>query len=43
MNPADLFSKEPDPVRLAPGDFLFKAGDAAGGMFVFLDGALDVQ
>jgi len=43
MNPADLFSKESDPVRLATGDSLFKAGDAADGMFVLLDGALDVM
>lgn len=43
MNPADLFSKESDPVRLAPGDFLFQAGDAADGMFVLLEGALDVM
>jgi CRP-like cAMP-binding protein len=43
MNPADLFSKETDPVRLAHGDTLFKAGDAADGMFVLLDGALDVM
>jgi CRP-like cAMP-binding protein len=43
MNPADLFSNETNPVRLAPGDFLFKAGDAADGMFVLLEGALDVM
>lgn len=42
MNPADLFSREANPVRLAPGEILFKAGDAADGMYVMLEGALDV-
>src|SRR5215469_1177143 len=42
MNPAELFSHEPNPVRLAPGEVLFRAGDAADGMFVLLEGALDV-
>jgi CRP-like cAMP-binding protein len=42
MNPADLFSKESDPVRLAASDTLFKAGDAPDGMYVLLEGALDV-
>lgn len=43
MNPADLFSNEASPVRLVPGDTLFKAGDAADGMFVLLEGELDVM
>jgi len=43
MNPADLFSHETDPVLLAPGETLFKAGDAPDGMFVLLEGALSVQ
>jgi CRP-like cAMP-binding protein len=42
MNPADLFSREPNPVRLAPGEILFKAGDASDGMYVLLEGALDI-
>jgi hypothetical protein len=42
MNPADLFSHEPNPLRLAPGDVLFKAGDPGNAMFVLLDGSLDV-
>jgi CRP-like cAMP-binding protein len=43
MNPADLFSKESDPVRLESGDFLFKTGDSADGMYVLLEGSLDVM
>jgi CRP-like cAMP-binding protein len=42
MNPADLFSHETNPVRLAAGDVLFKTGDAPDGMFVLLEGALDI-
>lgn len=43
MNPAELFSHEPSPIRLAPGEVLFRAGDPADGMFVLLEGALDVM
>src|SRR5215472_15964275 len=43
MNPADLFSRETNPVQLAPGDVLFKAGDHGDCMFVLLEGALDVM
>jgi CRP-like cAMP-binding protein len=42
MNPADLFAHELNPVRLAPGDVLFQAGDAADGMYVVLDGTVEV-
>jgi CRP-like cAMP-binding protein len=42
MNPADLFSHETNPVRLAPGETLFKAGDVPDGMYILLDGALEV-
>jgi CRP-like cAMP-binding protein len=42
MNPAELFAHELNPVRLAPGEVLFQAGDAADGMYVVLEGALDV-
>jgi CRP-like cAMP-binding protein len=42
MNPADLFSHETNPVRLAPGDVLFRAGDPPDGMFVLLEGGLDI-
>jgi CRP-like cAMP-binding protein len=43
MNPADLFSRESNPVLLAPGDILFKSGDAPDGMFVVLEGALNIM
>jgi len=42
MNPAELFSHETNPVRLAPGEVLFQAGEAGDAMFVVLEGALDV-
>ena len=42
MNPADLFSHEANPVRLAAGETLFRAGDAPDGMFILLEGGLDV-
>ncbi|MEI6077854.1 MAG: cyclic nucleotide-binding domain-containing protein [Verrucomicrobiota bacterium] len=42
MNPAELFAHETNPVRLAPGETLFQAGDAPDGMFVVLEGALDI-
>jgi CRP-like cAMP-binding protein len=42
MNPANLFSHETNPVRLAPGQTLFSAGDAPDGMYVLLEGTLDV-
>jgi len=42
MNPADLFAHDDNPVILAPGEILFKAGDAADGMFVLLEGSLDI-
>jgi len=43
VNPADLFTHEDNPVRLAKGETLFRAGDAPDGMFVLLDGALAVM
>jgi CRP/FNR family cyclic AMP-dependent transcriptional regulator len=42
MNPAVLFSREDHPVQLAPGDTLFRAGDAPDGMFVLIEGTLDI-
>jgi CRP-like cAMP-binding protein len=42
MNPADLFSRETDPVRLGAGETLFREGDAADAMFVVLEGALNI-
>ena len=43
MNPADLFSHETNTKDLAPGDTLFQAGDQGDGMFVLLEGAMDVM
>jgi CRP-like cAMP-binding protein len=43
MNPADLFSNEPNPLHLAPGEVLFKAGDPGDVMFVVLEGSLDIM
>jgi len=42
MNPADLFAHEENPVTLAAGETLFRAGDAADCMFVVLEGSLNV-
>ncbi len=42
MNPADLFAHEENPVVLAAGETLFQAGAAADGMFVVLEGSLNV-
>jgi len=42
MNPADLFAHEENPIALAAGETLFRAGDAADAMFVVLDGSLNV-
>ena len=42
MNPAELFAHESDPIRLAPGETLFKTGDPGDAMYVVLEGALDV-
>src|SRR5579871_349426 len=43
MNPADLFAHSNDATTLAPGETLFKKGDAGDAMFVVLEGALDIQ
>jgi len=43
MNPAELFSHESNPMRLAPGEVLFKAGDPGDGMYVVLGGVLDIR
>ncbi len=42
MNPADLFKHEENPVSLAADETLFHAGDAPDGMFVVLEGSLNV-
>lgn len=42
MNPADLFSHETAAVHLAAGETLFRAGEAPDGMFVLLEGTLNI-
>lgn len=42
MNPAELFSHESNPVRLAPAAVLFRSGEPADGMLVVLEGTLEV-
>ncbi len=43
MNPAELFAHQTDTTNLAPGDTLFREGDAGDGMYVVLEGALEIQ
>jgi CRP/FNR family cyclic AMP-dependent transcriptional regulator len=43
MNPAELFRQDSDTVSLAPGDTLFRSGDAGDEMFVLLDGSVDIM
>ena len=43
MNPAELFAHESDPLRLAHGEVLFKAGDPGDAMYVVLEGALGIR
>ncbi len=42
MNPANLFDLETNTTNLAAGETLFKVGDAPDGMYVLLEGAMDV-
>jgi CRP-like cAMP-binding protein len=42
VNPAELFAREPNPIRLSPGEALFQAGEPGDGMYVVLEGALEV-
>jgi len=42
MNPAELFRQETDPLRLAPGDFLFREGDSGGKVDVLLEGEMEI-
>jgi CRP/FNR family transcriptional regulator, cyclic AMP receptor protein len=42
MNPAELFRRDDDPVRLAPGQTLFREGDTGDCMYVLLEGLADV-
>jgi CRP-like cAMP-binding protein len=43
MNPADLFSHQTDTVTLAPGEVLFRAGDAGDCMYVLLEGTVEIR
>jgi len=43
MNPAELFAHQTDTLNLVPGDVLFREGDAGDGMYVVLEGALEIQ
>ena len=43
MNPAELFRQQIDAVQLAPGDFLFRAGDQRDRMYVVLEGEMDIR
>jgi CRP-like cAMP-binding protein len=42
MNPAELFRRDDDPVRLAPGQTLFREGETGDCMYVLLEGSADV-
>jgi CRP-like cAMP-binding protein len=42
VNPAELFRRDDDSVRLAPGQTLFREGDAGDCMYVLLEGSADV-
>jgi CRP/FNR family cyclic AMP-dependent transcriptional regulator len=43
MNPANLFDKETDTINMAAGETLFRTGEAPDGMFILLDGSMDVM
>jgi CRP-like cAMP-binding protein len=43
VNAAEMFSREPSPVRLAAGETLFQAGQPGDAMYVVLEGTLDVM
>ncbi len=42
MNPAELFRRDDDPVRLAPDQTLFREGETGDCMCVLLEGSADV-
>jgi CRP-like cAMP-binding protein len=42
MNPADLFRLESDTVNLAPGELVFRQGEAGDAMYVLLEGNVDI-
>ena len=42
MNAAELFRRETDTLKLAPGDFLFREGDSGKEMYVLLQGEIEI-
>jgi CRP/FNR family transcriptional regulator, cyclic AMP receptor protein len=42
MNPANLFDKETDTISVAAEEILFRIGDAPDGMYVLLEGSMEV-
>jgi CRP-like cAMP-binding protein len=42
MNPANLFDKETDTLSVAAEEILFRTGDAPDGMYVLLEGSMEV-
>ena len=42
MNPAELFRQDAELVEVAPGDYLFRAGDPRDRMYVLLQGKMDI-
>ncbi len=42
MNPAELFRRDDDPVRLASDQTLFRQGETGDCMYVLLEGSADV-
>jgi CRP-like cAMP-binding protein len=42
MNPADIFSKDPNAITLNAGDVLFREGDPGDKMYVLIEGAADI-
>ncbi len=42
MNPADLFTYEPNTIEIATGETLFKQGESGDCFYVLLEGAMDV-
>jgi CRP/FNR family cyclic AMP-dependent transcriptional regulator len=42
MNPAELFRRETDALKLAPGDSLFREGDKGEKTYVVLEGEMEV-
>jgi len=43
MNPAELFRLDSEPVHIAPGETLFRAGDVGQEMFVLIEGTAEIS